>query len=73
MTYAGIVGVTTPERDLTSLLSLLTGRELAVDDLTSDEARKQAVRDWLTWWEEQGRYGRLNLKALDRYPAGTSQ
>ncbi len=70
--YAGVVQEKTPEQDLMSLLGLLTGKTPTPNHLGNDEAKKQALRDWLKWWEDRGRHAGLNLKALERYPAGTS-
>jgi hypothetical protein len=65
--YAGIVGEKDPAQELAALLGLLAGKELALGPRAGKEAGTKDVQDWAKWWDDEGRRGRLDLRALGKY------
>jgi len=63
-TTTGLLPQKHTPKDMESLISQLSGRTVGLEEGMSQEARKQKVQEWLSWWESEGRNQKLNLEVL---------
>ncbi len=65
-TATGILPPTHTPKDMELLIFHLTGRPVGFEEGIGREARKQKIREWLSWWENEGQNQRLNWDVLRR-------
>ncbi|MCP4607990.1 MAG: M1 family metallopeptidase [Planctomycetes bacterium] len=57
-----------------SLLTQITGREFSFEKGFDEEAKKRKVKEWKQWWEQKGKYQKLDLDLLkERFEAHRQQ